>query len=271
MLFSFFLALTIFGTFLKGQCHEIFCFWFFSWISFPPAPEYSIKTVSNFFENSRRYSQLKVCHRCRWHRWQMEKIFSQKNFNNFVWLPLGCGGNIYINFCLQFHFQVSAAWYFSHYLLPVSMTPVANLPPVSLIPVAICLRRCWDWRQICRRYRWHRWQICHWCQQHKGNWWQNLPPVSLIPVANLPPVSLIPAAICHRCHWHRWCTLTCEYLRIFEKIQNDPNVIIRGLGEGDSWKKPEAKNLVTLSLKLISKFCLFWYPIVIFDGLFLSK
>ncbi len=23
---------------LNGQCHEIFCFWFFSWISFPPAP-----------------------------------------------------------------------------------------------------------------------------------------------------------------------------------------------------------------------------------------
>ncbi len=23
---------------LKGQCHEIFCFWFFSWISFPPRP-----------------------------------------------------------------------------------------------------------------------------------------------------------------------------------------------------------------------------------------
>ncbi len=45
---------------LKGQCHEIFCFWFFSWISFPPAPEYSIKTVSNFFENSRRYSQVNV-------------------------------------------------------------------------------------------------------------------------------------------------------------------------------------------------------------------
>jgi hypothetical protein len=36
--------------------------------------------------------------------------------------------------------------------------------------------------------------------------------------------------------------------RIFEKIRNDPNVIIRGLGEGDSCKKPEAKNLVTLSL-----------------------
>ncbi len=55
---------------LKGQCHEIFCFWFFSWISFPPAPEYPIRTVSNFFENSRRYSQVKVHHRYQRHRWQ---------------------------------------------------------------------------------------------------------------------------------------------------------------------------------------------------------
>ncbi len=121
---------------LKGQCHEIFCFWFFSWISFPPAPEYSNKTVSIFFENSRRYSQLKVCHRCCWHRWQMDKIFNQKIFNNFVWSPLGSWGNIYIKFCLQVHFKVSAAWYCSHYLPPVSATPVANLPPVSLTPVA---------------------------------------------------------------------------------------------------------------------------------------
>jgi hypothetical protein len=29
-----------------------FCLWFFSWISFPPAPEYPIRTVWNFFENS---------------------------------------------------------------------------------------------------------------------------------------------------------------------------------------------------------------------------
>ncbi len=112
---------------LKGQCHENFCFWFFSRISFPPAPEYSIKTVSNFFENSQRYSQLKVCHLCRWHRWQMEKIFNRKNYNNLVWSPLGSRGNIYRNFCLQIHFQVSAAWYCSHYLPLVSMTPAENL------------------------------------------------------------------------------------------------------------------------------------------------
>ena len=49
---------------LKGQCHEIFRFWFFSSISFPPVLEYPNRTVSNFFENSPRYSQLKVDHRC---------------------------------------------------------------------------------------------------------------------------------------------------------------------------------------------------------------
>jgi hypothetical protein len=36
--------------------------------------------------------------------------------------------------------------------------------------------------------------------------------------------------------------------RSFEKIRNDPNGIIRGLGKTDSRKKPDAKNLVTLSL-----------------------
>ncbi len=32
-----------------GLCHEIFDFWFFSWISFPQAPEYTITAISNFF------------------------------------------------------------------------------------------------------------------------------------------------------------------------------------------------------------------------------
>ena len=40
---------------------------------------------------------------------------------------------------------------------------------------------------------------------------------------NLPPVSLTP--VVH---------LDLRSLQIFEKIRNDPNVIIRGLGEGDS-------------------------------------
>ncbi len=55
----------------KGQCHEIFCFWFFSMNQFPPAPEYPISTVTNFFQSSRRYSQVKVHHRYQQHRWQI--------------------------------------------------------------------------------------------------------------------------------------------------------------------------------------------------------
>jgi hypothetical protein len=72
---------------LKGQCHEIFDFRLSTWISLPQAPEYTIRAVSNFFENSRRYSQLKV---------PMEKIFNLKNFHYFVWTPAGVvdtGGN----------------------------------------------------------------------------------------------------------------------------------------------------------------------------------
>jgi hypothetical protein len=51
-----------------------------------------------------------------------------------------------------------------------------------------------------------------------------LPPVSLTSVANLPPVSLTPVM-------HLDLRISP---RIFEKIRNDPKVIIRGLGEGDS-------------------------------------
>jgi hypothetical protein len=73
---------------LKGQCHEIIWRWFFLLISFPPTPEFPIRTVSNFFENSRK--------------WQMKKIFNQKNFNNFVGTPLDGRLNIYIHFCVKF-------------------------------------------------------------------------------------------------------------------------------------------------------------------------
>ncbi len=56
---------------------------------------------------------------------------------------------------------------------------------------------------------------------------ENLPPVSAtsaVPMANLLPVSLIPVV-------HLDLRIS---LSIFEKIQTDPNVIFRGLGEDDS-------------------------------------
>ncbi len=61
---------------LKGFWHEIFDFKFFSKISFPQAPEYHIRTISNFFKNSRRYSQMNVFRQCHWRRKKFrDKIF----------------------------------------------------------------------------------------------------------------------------------------------------------------------------------------------------
>ncbi len=103
---------------LKGQCHEIFDFRF-SWISFTKHLSITLGIFQFFFENSWKYSQLKVHHRCRWHWWQMLKIFNLKSFNYFVWTPFGSKVNILINFFLQLHFN----WHCSHYLSPVSTTP----------------------------------------------------------------------------------------------------------------------------------------------------
>ncbi len=107
---------------LKGQCHKIFNSWFFFHESVSPSTWVYHYGPFKFFENSR----LKVHH-----RWQTEKIFNQKNFIYLVWTHLGSRVNICIHFCLQVHFKVSATWYCSHFLPPVSLKPVTNLPPVS--------------------------------------------------------------------------------------------------------------------------------------------
>ncbi len=75
--------------------------------------------------------------------------------------------------------------------------------------------------KICRRCHWHRWQICRRCRWYRQQFCR------LIPVVHLD-LRISP--------------------RIFEKIWNGPNAILWGWGETDSSKKPEAKNLVTLSL-----------------------
>ncbi len=80
--FSARLHLIVLKVGLKGECREIFCFWFFSWIIFPHASDNSIRVILNFLENSRRYLQVKVhhryqwhprqvCHRCQRHLWQI--------------------------------------------------------------------------------------------------------------------------------------------------------------------------------------------------------
>jgi hypothetical protein len=68
---------------LKGQCHEILDFWFFSWLSFPQAPEYTIRDVSNFSKirgdiHVSRFTTGVVDTGGKW------KIFNQKNFDLIV-------------------------------------------------------------------------------------------------------------------------------------------------------------------------------------------
>ncbi len=88
---------------LKGQCHEIFCLWFFSWISFPQAPEYTIRAVSNFL---RKFAE----------------IFAAQGWPPVSTTPVA-------NLPLVSTTPVAK-------LPPVSPTPVANLPPVSMTPTA---------------------------------------------------------------------------------------------------------------------------------------
>ncbi len=83
--------------YLKGQCQEILCFWFFSWISFPtpPPPRVSNKDSFKFFRkfveifpsqgalpvSTTRYRRQichqhqrhrrQICHRCQRHWWQI--------------------------------------------------------------------------------------------------------------------------------------------------------------------------------------------------------
>ncbi len=105
-------------SYLKGQCHEIFASDFFL-ESISPKP--LIIPLGPF----RIFSKFRGDIRSSRFGKKWKKTFKQKNFNNFVWTPLGSRVNIYINFCLQVH------------------------------------RRHWYRRQFCRRCRWHRWQICH--------------------------------------------------------------------------------------------------------------
>ncbi len=65
---------------IKGTVPRDYQLQVFLWISFPQAPEYPIRAVSN----SRRYSQLEVLHRCHWNRLQMEKKSSIRNVLNIL-------------------------------------------------------------------------------------------------------------------------------------------------------------------------------------------
>ncbi len=108
-----------------------------------------------------------------WHRWQMEKIFNQKS----LIILFGHLWEVELTYRDSFAFKFTLR----------SQQP-------DIVPI-VCRQYCWHrWQiatgnnntcetggKICRRCRWHQWQICH------------------------------------RCRWYPWCTLTCEYLRQISK------------------------------------------------------
>jgi hypothetical protein len=83
----------------KGTVSRDFCFRFFSRIIFPQSPENNNRAISNFFEISQRYSQVKVHHPYQRHRrWQiMGKISGLLTYtlseirNGPNWIPRGLG------------------------------------------------------------------------------------------------------------------------------------------------------------------------------------
>jgi hypothetical protein len=119
----------------KGTVSRDFLLLVFFMNQFPPAPEYFIKPHSNFFENSRRYSQDKVHHRYQRHRLQIfhrcQRHRRYQRHRRQILPPVS----------LVLLVLVAN-------LPPVSTTQAAKLPPVSTTPTAN-LPRC----QL------HQWQI----------------------------------------------------------------------------------------------------------------
>ncbi len=171
-----------------------FCFRFFSWTTFPQAPENNSRVISNFFKNSQIYSQVKVHHRCQRHWWQISTSSP---------CAVDTGGK---------------------FAAGVNDTG-STLPPVLMTPVANCHGYQQHQLQICHRCRWHWGQIkgtISGCRHLKVN----LKAKVYIYVNSttqrcknklLKFFCLKIFSICHRCQRHRWCTLSREYLSEFSK------------------------------------------------------
>jgi hypothetical protein len=139
----------------------------FSWISFPQAPEYTIRAVSNF---SKFHGNIRSS-RC---------ITGVNNTS-------GTGRKIYRRLIPVVHLDLRIS--------PQIFKKIQNDPNVIFrgLEKGDSWKKTWSkksrdsvplsWyrRQFCRRCHWYRWQICH------------------------------------RCCWYRWCTLTCEFSKKFEK------------------------------------------------------
>ncbi len=130
-------------------------------------------------------------HRCCWHRWQMKKIFNQKNLNNFVGTSLDSRVNKYISIYISFAFNFTL-----RYLQP------------DIVPIV-----CHRW-QICRRCHWYRWQFAAGVIDTGGKFAAGIVDTGGKFATGINNTSETGGS---RCRWYRWCTLTCEYLADFRQ------------------------------------------------------
>ncbi len=113
---------------LKGQCHEIFCLRFFSWITNESnLPPVSTTPVANCHRYQRHRRQ--ICHRCQRHRWQIMGTISgcrhlKVNLKTEIYMYV----NSTSQRCPNKIIKILLLEYFFH-LPPVSWTPVVHLEP----------------------------------------------------------------------------------------------------------------------------------------------
>ncbi len=153
----------------------------FSWITFPQAPENSIRVISNFFENLRRYSQVKVHHRCQRQLWQI---------------------------CRQ------CQWYRRQFATDINFATSSACVVDTGANCHRCQRRQWQIMGKISGCRHLKVNLRAKLYIHVNSSTQRCPNklIKIFLIENF--------FICHRCQRHQWCTLNCKYLREFRNGPN---------------------------------------------------
>ncbi len=183
---------------LKGQCKRFFASGFFH-ESVSPQPQSKI-----FFENSRRYSQIKVHDRYQRHQRQILPPVSLVLLILEANLPLVSTTQVAI--CHQYQQHLWQICYQCQWHQWQIMGTTSG-----------CWDLQWTWRQ--------KW-ICKLTILPKGVYTFMIEDFFHLPLVSTTPVGHLELGISPQ---------------ICEKIWNCPNGILRGLGETDSWKNHKSK------------------------------
>ncbi len=175
---------------LKGQCHEIFRFWFFSSISFPQPQSIPLGLFRIFSKicgdiRSSRLTTGVVDTGGKWEKSSIRKIL-------IILL-----GHLWI--VELTHIYIFAFKFTLMYLQPEINPIVSN--------------RC----QRHRRQIWYRWQFATGVVDTGSKFAAGIVDTGGKFATGINNTSETGGKICHRCRWYRWSTLSCEYLREFSK------------------------------------------------------